>query len=192
MKRVLTAVLLAAILPVFCATAFGKKSGKKNSVSKKELREERRKEQNSRDSVSHVMAVRGLKAGSWVFSATSITATGGPDVVVQPGVNFIKVEGEDMIFQTSTGFGGGPNNMGGITFRATVRDKKIETDKHGDTVCTFRFNGTAINGKVSVTLPDKSPSAYAYVNFDNGRTLSMNGQILPVSKAKVSVGSFVN
>ena len=40
MKRVLTAVLLAAILPVFCATAFGKKSGKKNSVSKKELREE--------------------------------------------------------------------------------------------------------------------------------------------------------
>lgn len=185
-------VLTVALLPVFCINASEKDGNKKNAVSKKELRAERKKEQSKKDSVSHAMAIRGIKSDSWVYSATSITATGGPNVVVQPNVNFIKVEGKEMIFQTSSGFGGGPNNMGGITVRATVKDKEVETDKHGDTTCSFRFNGTAVNGKVSITIPHHSAHAYAYINFDNGRSLSMDGQVVPVSKARMSVGSYVN
>lgn len=191
MKKTLLVIVLASTLPIFCANASEKKNEKKG-MGKKELREERRKEQNRKDSISSVMALRAIKSDSWVFSATSITAVGGPDVIVQPNVNFIKVEGKDMTFQTSTGFGGGPNNLGGITVRANVRDKKVETDKHGDTVCSFRFGGTAINGKVSITIPNRSSSAYAYINFDSGRSLSMDGQVVPSGKAGLSVGSYMN
>ncbi|MBO8438564.1 MAG: DUF4251 domain-containing protein [Bacteroidetes bacterium] len=191
MKKFLLIMLSALMLPIFSVNASGKKDDKK-SVGKKELREERRKEQHRKDSVSYVMAVRAVKSDSWVFSATSVTATGGPNVVVQPNVNFIKVDGKEMTFQTSTGFGGGPNNLGGITVRANVRDKVVSSDKHGDTTCSFRFSGTAINGKISITIPRNSSYAYAYINFDNGRALSMNGQVVPMAKAKMSVGSYVN
>lgn len=184
-------MLLAAVLPVFCANASEKKKDKRGD-SKKELREERRKEQSRKDSISHVMAMRAIESDSWVFSATSITATGGPNIVVQPNVNFIKVDGKEMTFQTSTGFGGGPNNLGGITVRATVHGKTVEKDKHGDTICSFRFSGTAINGKISITIPHNAVSSYAYINFDNGRSLTMDGQVVHMSKAKMSVGSYVN
>ncbi|MEG1574395.1 MAG: DUF4251 domain-containing protein, partial [Bacteroidales bacterium] len=128
-KSLLTLVLISFL---FTAYASNNNSSENRQITKKELREKRRAEEARLDSLSYQLAILAINSNSWVLKATSITVTGGPNVFVQPNVNFIQVVGNTMTMQTSTGFGGGSNNMGGITARGTINNESRQTDKRGN------------------------------------------------------------
>lgn len=187
MRKILLAFALASFM--FTAYAANNTNGNERKMTRKELREKRKAEEAKLDSMSYKLAVLAINANSWVLKATSITVTGGPNVFVQPNVNFIQVVGNTMTLQTSTGFGGGPNNMGGITASGTISRESRETDKNGGLEYTFRVNGTTINGTVMVDLPSEQSVATAFINFDSGTSITMQGVVRPYSNTEVYEGT---
>ncbi|MBR3608867.1 MAG: hypothetical protein IKL50_03150, partial [Bacteroidales bacterium] len=112
------------ILLLFMVTLFPSVLISQNTKSKKEVRKEMQSERKAQeahlDSINRQMALLAVSSNNWVLNATSINTTGGTVTYVQPNVNFIKTVGDMMTFQTSTGFGGGINAMGGVTLRGMI------------------------------------------------------------------------
>lgn len=188
MKRIQLLLLLMATL--FPSVLISQNSKSKKEI-KKEMQAERKAQQAHLDSINREMALLAVEANSWVLNATSINVTGGTVTYVQPNVNFIKVVGETMTFQTSTGFGGGINAMGGVTLRGMIVSKTSSNDK-GSISYTYKVRGTALNAMVILTFDNEGDTATAFMNFDNGYSLTMSGEVQSYTQASVSEGSLLN
>lgn len=188
MKRIQLLLLLMATL--FPSVLISQNSKSKKEI-KKEMQAERKAQQAHLDSINREMALLAVEANSWVLNATSINVTGGTVTYVQPNVNFIKVVGETMTFQTSTGFGGGINAMGGVTLRGMIVSKTSSND-NGSISYTYKVRGTALNVMVILTFDNEGDTATAFMNFDNGYSLTMSGEVQSYTQASVSEGSPLN
>lgn len=188
MKRIQLLLLLMATL--FPSVLISQNSKSKKEI-KKEMQAERKAQQAHLDSINREMALLAVEANSWVLNATSINVTGGTVTYVQPNVNFIKVVGEKMTFQTSTGFGGGINAMGGVTLNGMIVSKTSSNDK-GSISYTYKVRGTALNAMVILTFDNEGDTATAFMNFDNGYSLTMSGEVQSYTQAAVSEGSALN
>lgn len=188
MKRIQLLLLLMATL--FPSVLISQNSKSKKEI-KKEMQAERKAQQAHLDSINREMALLAVEANSWVLNATSINVTGGTVTYVQPNVNFIKVVGETMTFQTSTGFGGGINAMGGVTLNGMIVSKTSSNDK-GSISYTYKVRGTALNAMVILTFDNEGDTATAFMNFDNGYSLTMSGEVQSYTQAAVSEGSALN
>ena len=182
-------------LLLFLVTLFPSVLISQNTKSKKEIRKEmqnQRKVQEAHlDSINREMALLAVASNNWVLNATSINTTGGTVTYVQPNVNFIKTEGNMMTFQTSTGFGGGINAMGGITLRGMIVSKTHSDDK-GSISYTYNVKGTALNATVILTFDNEGDTATAFMNFDNGYSLTMYGEVQPYTVNSVTEGTSIN
>ena len=183
MKRIQLLLLLMATL--FPSVLISQNSKSKKEI-KKEMQAERKAQQAHLDSINREMALLAVEANSWVLNAT-----GGTVTYVQPNVNFIKVVGETMTFQTSTGFGGGINAMGGVTLRGMIVSKTSSND-NGSISYTYKVRGTALNVMVILTFDNEGDTATAFMNFDNGYSLTMSGEVQSYTQASVSEGSPLN
>lgn len=183
------------ILLLFMVTLFPSVLISQNTKSKKEVRKEMQSERKAQeahlDSINRQMALLAVSSNSWVLNATSINTTGGTVTYVQPNVNFIKVVGDMMTFQTSTGFGGGINGMGGVTLRGVIVSKTHSDDK-GSISYTYNVKGTALNATVILTFDNEGDTATAFMNFDNGYSLTMSGEVQPYSVNAVTEGTSIN
>ena len=183
------------LLLLFVATLFPSMLVSQNTKSKKEIRKEiqtQRKEQEAHlDSINREMALLAVSSNNWVLNATSINTTGGTVTYVQPNVNFIKVVGNMMTFQTSTGFGGGINALGGVTLRGMIVSRTHDDDK-GSISYTYNVKGTALNATVILTFDNEGDTATAFMNFDNGYSLTMYGEVQPYTVNSVTEGTSVN
>lgn len=166
-----------------------------NKNSKKEMRKEiqneRKVQEAHLDSINRQMALLSVESNKWVLQATSITVSGGTVTYVQPNVNFIKVEGETMTFQTSTGFGGGINAMGGVTLRGMIVNT-THSDDRGSISYTYNVRGTALNATVILTFDNEGDTASVFMNFDNGYSLTLYGEVEPYTPSSVTEGSSLN
>ena len=182
-------------LLLFLVTLFPSVLISQNTKSKKEIRKEmqnQRKVQEAHlDSINREMALLAVASNNWVLNATSINTTGGTVTYVQPNVNFIKTEGNMMTFQTSTGFGGGINALGGITLRGMIVSKTHSDDK-GSISYTYNVKGTALNATVILTFDNEGDTATAFMNFDNGYSLTMYGEVQPYTVNSVTEGTSIN
>ena len=183
------------ILLLFVITLFPSVLISQNTKSKKEVRKEMQNERKAQeahlDSINRQMALLAVSSNSWVLNATSINTTGGTVTYVQPNVNFIKTEGNMMTFQTSTGFGGGLNAMGGVTLGGMIVGKSHSDDK-GSISYTYNVRGTAFNATVILTFDNEGDTATAFMNFDNGYSLTMYGEVQPYSVNSVTEGTSIN
>lgn len=165
-------------------------SAQEVSVSKKEQKAAKRALEAQKDSISGVIAKNAIDSGEWIFRAISINVSGGPMVNVPSNVNFLMVEGDKFTFQTSTGFGGGPNNMGGITTTGLVKIENIDTDRHGNVSYTLRLNGSILNAVATLNLQRNSNMADLYLNMDRGgRNLSMTGSVYTIGSSQLFEGT---
>ena len=183
------------LLLLFMVTLFPSVLISQNTQSKKELRKEiqneRKVQEAHLDSINREMALLAVSSNNWVLNATSINTTGGTVTYVQPNVNFLKTVGDMMTFQTSTGFGGGINAMGGVTLKGLIVSKTQNDDK-GSISYTYNVRGTAFNATIILTFDNEGDTATAFMNFDNGYSLTMYGEVQPYSLNSVTEGSVVN
>lgn len=183
------------LLLLFIATLFPSVLISQNTKTKKDVRKEmqteRRQQEAHLDSINRQMALLSVSSNNWVLNATSINVTGGTVTYVQPNVNFVKVEGNIMTFQTSTGFGGGINAMGGVTLRGMIVSKTNSDDK-GSISYTYNVKGTALNATVILTFDNEGDTATVFMNFDNGYSLTMYGEVQPYTINSVTEGTSLN
>lgn len=183
------------LLLLFIATLFPSVLISQNTKTKKDVRKEmqteRRQQEAHLDSINRQMALLSVSSNNWVLNATSINVTGGTVTYVQPNVNFVKVEGNIMTFQTSTGFGGGINAMGGVTLRGMIVSKTHSDDK-GSISYTYNVKGTALNATVILTFDNEGDTATVFMNFDNGYSLTMYGEVQPYTINSVTEGTSLN
>ena len=183
------------LLLLFIATLFPSVLISQNTKTKKDVRKEmqteRRQQEAHLDSINRQMALLSVSSNNWVLNATSINVTGGTVTYVQPTVNFVKVEGNIMTFQTSTGFGGGINAMGGVTLRGMIASKTHSDDK-GSISYTYNVKGTALNATVILTFDNEGDTATVFMNFDNGYSLTMYGEVQPYTINSVTEGTSLN
>lgn len=183
------------LLLLFIATLFPSVLISQNTKTKKDVRKEmqteRRQQEAHLDSINRQMALLSVSSNNWVLNATSINVTGGTVTYVQPNVNFVKVEGNIMTFQTSTGFGGGINAMGGVTLRGMIVSKTHDDDK-GSISYTYNVKGTALNATVILTFDNEGDTATVFMNFDNGYSLTMYGEVQPYTINSVTEGTSLN
>ena len=126
MKRFFT--LIAILVFAFTTNLSAQEVG----ISKKEQKAAKRMLEAQKDSIAGVMAKNAIDSGEWIFNAISINVSGGAMMNVPSNLNFLMVQGEQFTFQTSTGFGGGPNNMGGITTTGLIKIEAVDVDRHCD------------------------------------------------------------
>ena len=183
------------LLLLFIATLFPSVLISQNTKTKKDVRKEmqteRRQQEAHLDSINRQMALLSVSSNNWVLNATSINVTGGTVTYVQPNVNFVKVEGNIMTFQTSTGFGGRINAMGGVTLRGMIVSKTHDDDK-GSISYTYNVKGTALNATVILTFDNEGDTATVFMNFDNGYSLTMYGEVQPYTVNSVTEGTTLN
>ncbi len=159
-------------------------------LTKKELKVAKRELESKKDSISGIIAKDAMEKGEWIFNATTITVSGGAMNTVPANLNFLMVEGEQFTFQTSTGFGGGPNNMGGITTTGLIKIESVDIDRHGNTSYYMKLTGSILNASATLNLQRNSNMADLYLNMDRGaRNISMTGSIYPIGSTNVFEGS---
>lgn len=159
-------------------------------LSKKEQKAAKRALEAQKDSIAGVVAKGAIENGEWIFRAISMNVSGGAMINVPSNLNFLMVQGDKFTFQTSTGFGGGPNNMGGITTTGLVKVEDVDIDKHGNITYSLRLNGTILNATATLSLQRNSNIADLYMNMDRGgRNLSMTGSVYTIGSAQVFEGT---
>lgn len=184
MKRVF--ILIAIFAFAFTISLSAQEEG----MSKKEQKAAKRALEAQKDSISGVIAKNAIENEEWIFRAISMNVSGGAMINVPSNLNFLMVEGDKFTFQTSTGFGGGPNNMGGITTTGLIKVEGVDTDRHGNISYSLRLNGTLLNATATLNLQHNSNMADLYLNMDKGgRNLSMTGSVYTIGSSQVFEGS---
>ncbi|MBR4962579.1 MAG: DUF4251 domain-containing protein [Muribaculaceae bacterium] len=165
-------------------------SAQTEEVSKKEQKAAKRALEAQKDSITGVIAKDAIERGEWIFRAITMNVSGGAMINVPSNLNFLMVQGDKFTFQTSTGFGGGPNNMGGITTTGIIKVENIDTDKHGNVTYSLRLTGTILNAVATLSLQHNSNIADLYLNIDRGtRNISMAGSVYTIGSAQVFEGT---
>ena len=178
------------ILTAIFALAFSFNiSAQTQELSKKEQKAAKRALEAQKDSIAGVIAKGAIENGEWIFRAVSMNVSGGAMINVPSNLNFLMVQGDQFTFQTSTGFGGGPNNMGGITTTGLVKVENVDVDKHGNISYSLRLNGTILNATATLTLQHNSNIADLYLNMDRTRNISMAGSVYTVGSTQVFEGA---
>ncbi|MBR5532167.1 MAG: DUF4251 domain-containing protein [Bacteroidales bacterium] len=181
---------ISIIIAIFAFALTLPIEAKDQGVSKKEQKAAKRALEAQKDSIAGLVSRDAMERGEWVFNAVSVNVSGGPMVNVPSNLNFLMVEGDKYTFQTSSGFGGGPNNMGGITTTGLIKIEDVEADRHGNITYSLRLNGTILNGTATLTLERNSNRADLYINMDRGtRNLSMVGAVYPIGTTRVFEGT---
>lgn len=191
MKKGFVFILFVMLFSVTVISAKDK-GGTADSSDKKSERALRKSEQAAKDSVSHILAVEAIERSEYIFKITSINTQRGRIEYVNANVNFLLVEDNMFTFQTSTGFGGGPNNMGGITTKGLVKDVDKSVDKHGNITYTFSLVSSLFNANVTLFVQGGSNSGDLYMNFQRGpESATMFGAVYPKESARVYEGGYM-
>ena len=65
-------------------------------------------------------------------------------------------------------------------------------DDKGSISYTYKVKGTALNATVILTFDKEGDTATVFMNFDNGYSLTMYGEVQPYTVNSVTEGTSVN
>ncbi|MBQ1988091.1 MAG: DUF4251 domain-containing protein [Muribaculaceae bacterium] len=135
-----------------------------------------------RDSLSHVVAVDAMKKGYYVLMADRMIMRGGSYMNPTPNTNFLLVQGDRAVIQiASNNANPGMNGLGGITVEGRVTGLRGgEVDKKGRLNYDFSVSGPGVSAQVQVTLYKEDNQAVAIIspNFWSGN-LTVYGKVVP-------------
>lgn len=152
-------------------------------------RDVQKNEQIRNDSIANAVAVKVIEGKAFMLSADQISSGSGRSLTVTNNTNFIIVEGDQATIQFSPGIGGGPNGVGGFTFKGGVSFYKVKHANSGDVTVQFHFSSTLMSGDVSLTLYKRSTRATAYINstYYRGKA-QMWGTVKPLGASQIVEG----
>lgn len=113
---------------------------------------------------------------------------------VDQKINFIYVNGKNATIQFASGFGGGPNGIGGITLEGEITKFNVKAKKEGKAI-TVLFTvspklGQGARGPITINISAYSfYSAYVGINSYTG---AMEGEIKQKANSKIFEGNKLN
>ena len=157
-----------------------KEQRKIERAEKKRLKEENKKK-------AQELVLDLVEDRTFVLEASTLAGRYGQQYIVSPSTNFVKVEGNQVIIQTSNSFGFGYNGLGGITINGNITDYQISKGKNG--VSVFIQFTDPILGHSSLYLNvQENGISRATVSGNWGARATFQGQFVALEDARVFRG----
>jgi len=175
MKRFLL-MLLLLVFTTSIATAqyYDKKEGEK--LSRKEQRRLKKEEARRAYEINKALGMNLMEKRDFVLMADRISSKRSAIVPVSRNVNFILIDGEDLIVQYGLNNAQlGQNGVGGATFEGKI--KKFDAENRGEGkpfMVSIQFQTPYLNGVATLQINVKGNQADATM-WTNGRQLNFFG-----------------
>lgn len=161
-------------------------------LSKKEKRHIERlrkeKERSMQRAASRTYMIELLKNKYFTFQADYLITSYGNSLILDPSINFLSVDGNQMILQFGLDGRIGLNGVGGITARGTTLNYSFKPGKNNLTVITdMNLFGPGLPPHINLNVTDDGTGELT-IQFGNGNVITMYGQVVSPRKASVFVG----
>lgn len=159
---------------------------KERSIAAKEerkLQEENEKEQERQDLLA------AIKDSSLVLEATVLRDKRLKTYNVSPGTNFIKIDGDELVIQTSNPAYLGRNGLGGVTIVGDLISYEVEEIKKGENYNIKAELSSVLTGHTVVQMYVSTDGiTRARVTDSWGNRITFQGQAKPFSESSVFQG----
>lgn len=179
MNRVFCIIIVAVVALTSCSVS-------KSRTDKVSGREDLTRN----DSINREIAILAINNNSWMLKADRVIPKGKSPIYLQSNANFLQVVGDKVTLQTSTGFGGGVNGMGGVTLRGTIKNEGLESGKRGDLIYSYSVAGVRFNGIITLNIGKVGVMAEAYFNINSGDSFTLRGEVVPYSAKRILEGAY--
>lgn len=182
MKRITATVII--LLITLAAMAQGQVPLTKEE--KKILKKEQKKQA---ERVMTVNTSRALNSSQYILKADRVRGRGGSMINVNPRINFVSVQGDEVYVQLGSDTGIGYNGVGGVTLKGRVTSSTIEQDKNGTYYIHMNTLGTAGGLTISMHVNVTGDMASAVVQTNWGSRVDFNGKVVPSGRLQVYKGT---
>ncbi|GEM_PF-3314543 len=141
----------------------------------KELRKQRKKERLELFELQKQEASGLLESRDFVLQAERISGKNTIPINVANQINFIRIDGDDLIVQYGLNAGAGRNGLGGVTYEGKIRrfdTKDLGEGKSHNT--RIQFFTPYLNGVATINIRIRGNQAQASV-WSNGEVLNFEG-----------------
>lgn len=170
-------MMMAVMLVMTAAIAQEEKTDEK-TVEKpegKELRKQRKKDRLELFELQKEEGSSLLEDRDFVLQAERIGGKNSIPINVANQINFIRIEGDDLIVQYGLNAGAGRNGLGGVTYEGKIRRFDSKDLGEGKTYNTrIQFFTPYLNGIATVNIRIRGNQAQASI-WSNGQVLNFEG-----------------
>ena len=195
MKRVLSLMVVFALILGGTTNALAQNSKAAEKAEKKLERKEKREKRLAKDSImgeeAFNNAMQAITNKSFVLEANSVQPLSGRVYYVNSNTNFVSLnDGQAMVQIASNSPYPGPNGLGGITVQGSASNIQVKQEKNGNVYLSMSVQGIFISATINLVLYSGNNNASVTVdpNF-SGNDLTMTGTLLPYSESNIFQGT---
>lgn len=146
--------------------------------SDRQIRKEQKKlEQQAKYEQNLELFREWIDSRDFVILTDNITGRYGTAYNLQPTVNFIKVEGDEILIQTAHPFRTGGNGLGGLTTEGHVTSIKVFKDEKDEPISMMINFTTPVLGTANLSVHvNGSGQTSAYLRGNWGRMATFRGE----------------
>ena len=168
-------MMMVAVL-LIGSTALGQEEKVVEKVSKKEARKEKRAQEQRAFEINKAYGINLIEDRDFVLQANRISGRNNMPIVVDRGVNFVKINGDQMVIQFGLNSRLGNNGLGGTTFQGRIMSLDTEDWGEGKAYSArIQFYTPVLNGVATVNLTVRGSQARASL-WSNGRVINFEGR----------------
>lgn len=183
MKRITASVIM--LLITLAAMTQGQVSLTKEE--RKILKNEQKKQAEKMMSMNTAQA---LRSSQFILKADRVRGRGGSIINVNPRINFVSVQGEEVYVQLGSDTGIGYNGVGGVTLKGKVTGYSVEQDKkNGNYYILLNTLGTGGALTITIRVNVTGEMADAIVQTNWGSRVDFIGNVVPAGRLQVYKGT---
>jgi len=191
-----TTIAILSILITILVSVPQNGSAQESKAENKSLSRKLEKEQKKKAKEAAALAEKEkyaemLQGKHYVFTANTLAGDAGASYSVTPKFNFLKVDGEQLIFQFAFDDIVGWNGIGGITLKGETEDYHFDLGKNikKPMRVTARMKANAHWGTPNFTLTVFDGGYANIIMTIKGATLNMRGQVVKIEDSGVYEGT---
>ncbi|GAB5524853.1 MAG: DUF4251 domain-containing protein [Roseivirga sp.] len=166
-------MMMAVMLVMTIAIAQEEKTVEK--LEGKELRKQRKKDRLALFELQKQEGSSLMEDRDFVLQAERIGGKNSIPINVASQINFIRIDGDDLIVQYGLNTGTGRNGLGGVTYEGKIRRFDTKDLGEGKTYNTrIQFFTPYLNGVATINIRIRGNQAQASV-WSNGQVLNFEG-----------------
>lgn len=183
MKRIATTVIILLI------TLAGMAQGQVN-LTREERKILKKEQKKQAEQIMIMNTAKALHVSQYILKADRVRGRGGVMINVNPRINFVSVNGEEVFVQLGSESGMGYNGLGGITLKGRITGSSIEQDeKNGSYYILLNTMGTAGSLTISLNVNVTGEMANAMVTTNWGSRVDFIGHVVPNGRLQVYKGT---
>jgi len=180
-KQVFTLIMAVLVsFSVFAETPANKNGNKLSRQEKRELRE--------KEAIQNATRMKEiLESRAWVLEAHQLRDRYGNTAIVNSGINFVGVTGENATIQFGSNHEIGENGVGGLTLDGKINKYEIKEGKKASSgfYVDLSVMGAAMGHSSIYFQISPSGNTSATITTLDGSRLTYDGVLVPLNESKV-------